>query len=118
MEIVTINIAHTDHASAGSISLSGYPSEFINLIIKGGLSGNGCKTLNVDDAKALRDELIKIYPLPATVAEPSEYTVSEAGYLWTVSREVPSMATEFLCHADTEEAAQKVAKALNESEGL
>lgn len=118
MEPIKIEIPHTEQTTAGSITLSGVPDAFINLSIKGGFGGGPLKALNPGDAKALRDALITIYPLPAIAAEPSEYTTRHMFGRWEIVHEVPTTDIAVVGYADDEDSATLIAKALNESEGL
>lgn len=116
---ITIGITDTGYTTKGSLTLNGDATEYINLGINGGLGGHSMKTLNPEDAKALRDALNEIYPLEfATVPEPSEYTTRFMFGRWEIVHEVPSTDTAVVGYADDSESAARIAQALNETEGL
>lgn len=76
---------------------------------------NAVVSLSPEQAKELRNALIEAYPLQP---EPSEYKVRASDNYFVVYRKEPTFAERVIAEVSLEEAAKKIAQALNEAEGL
>jgi hypothetical protein len=94
-------------------------SRHMNFIILPNLEESRVVTMSADDAKKVRDALIRAYPIEPAKPEPSEYKAT-ARYdgKWYVYQEVAISSEKTIARELTEANAKKIAQALNEAEGL
>jgi hypothetical protein len=94
-------------------------SRHMNFIILPNLEESRVVTMSAGDAKKVRDALIRAYPIEPAKPEPSEYkTASDDHGYWYVYQDAPVLSEKVVARLLTQDNAKKIAKALNEAEGL
>ena len=76
-------------------------------------------SLSAEEAKKVRDALIRAYPIEPAKPEPGEYTAgTDYNGKWYVYQNEPAYHQKVVARDLTQDNAKKIAQALNEAEGL